>query len=128
MSQIRPFCAVRAADAVAASVIAPPYDVMNEAEARAIVAENPRSFVRVSRPESVMAPDADSHAPEAYATARAQLDAMRAEGLLTQDSAPSYYLYGQKMGEHSQVCLVATFSVDEYDQGLIKKLEFTRPD
>lgn len=128
MSQIRPFRAVRAPNAVAASVIAPPYDVMSEAEARAVVAANPRSFVRVSRPESVLPEGADSHAPEAYAAARAQFEAMFAEGLLMQDDAEGYYLYGQKMGDHAQVGLVACFSCEEYDRGLIKKHEFTRPD
>lgn len=128
MSQIRPFRAVRAADAVAPLVIAPPYDVMNEAEARDIVAQNPHSFVRVSRPEAVMPADADSHSPEAYATARREFEAMVQEGTLIQDAEDSYYLYGQQMGSHRQIGLVATFSVDEYDQGLIKKHEFTRPD
>jgi uncharacterized protein (DUF1015 family) len=128
MSQIRPFRAVRATEALAAQVIAPPYDVMSEAEARAIVRENPRSFVRVSRPEAVMPEGADSHAPEAYATAKAQFLQMFQEKLLFQDESDSYYLYGQKMGEHSQIGLVALFSVEEYNQNLIKKHEFTRPD
>lgn len=128
MSRVVPFRAVRAASAAAPSVIAPPYDVMNEAEARAIVAANPRSFVRVSRPESVMPEGADSHAPEAYATARRELDAMIAEGLVTQDAIPSYYLYGQTWRGRTQIGLVAGFSVEEYDAGLIKKHEFTRPD
>lgn len=128
MSRIRPFRAVRAPAERAAAVIAPPYDVMNEAEARAIVAANPSSFVRVSRPEAVMPAGSDSHAPEAYATARSEFLAMLSEGALIQDSADSYYLYGQKMGDHAQIGLVATFAVEEYDQNLIKKHEFTRPD
>jgi uncharacterized protein (DUF1015 family) len=128
MSEIRPFRAVRAANAVASQVIAPPYDVMSADEARAIVAGNPRSFVRVSRPEAVMDKGADAHAPEAYATARREFAAMLAEGLLQRDDSPSYYLYGQTMGTHFQVGLVAAFSVAEYDDGRIKKHEFTRPD
>ncbi len=128
MSRVVPFRAIRAANALAAQVIAPPYDVMSEAEARAIVAGNPKSFVRVSRPESVMPAGADSHAPEAYATARAQFQAMLAEGALVQDDTPSYYLYGQTWQGRTQVGLVAGFSVEEYDQDLIKKHEFTRPD
>jgi uncharacterized protein (DUF1015 family) len=128
MSDIRPFRAVRAANAKAARVIAPPYDVMSEAEARALVAANPESFVRVSRPEAVLPEGADSHAPEAYATARREFDAMLSSGLLSRDNTDSYYLYGQKMGAHFQVGLVAAFSVHEYDTNLIKKHEFTRPD
>ncbi len=128
MSEIRPFRAIRASNPVAARVIAPPYDVMSEAEARALVAQNPDSFVRVSRPEAVLPEGVDSHSPLAYATARREFDAMLASGLLTRDDRDSYYLYGQKMGDHFQVGLVAAFSVDEYDNDLIKKHEFTRPD
>jgi uncharacterized protein (DUF1015 family) len=128
MSDIRPFRAVRAANAVAARVIAPPYDVMSEAESRAIVAANPDSFVRVSRPEVMLPEGSDSHAPEAYQAARHEFQAMLAAGQLTRDDTDSYYLYGQKMGAHWQVGLVAAFSVDEYDNNLIKKHEFTRPD
>ncbi len=128
MSQIRPFRAVRAPNALAAAVIAPPYDVMSEAEARAIVAANPSSFVRVSRPEAVLPEGTDSHSRLAYDTVRSEYDGMKAGGLLLQDPTESYYLYGQKMGDHFQVGLVATFACEEYDQGLIKKHEFTRPD
>ncbi len=128
MSAIRPFRAWRAPRAVAAAVIAPPYDVMSESEARDIVAANPRSFVRVSRPESVMPVGSDSHSPEAYATAGREFAAMKAQGLVTQDAEEGYYLYGQVMGEQRQVGLVACFSTDEYDQGIVKRHEFTRPD
>jgi uncharacterized protein (DUF1015 family) len=128
VSEIRPFRAVRAANAVAARVIAPPYDVMSEAEARALVAANPDSFVRVSRPEAVMPAGADSHSAAAYGTARLEFGKMLETGLLTRDDRDSYYLYGQRMGTHFQVGLVAAFSVEEYDTGLIKKHEFTRPD
>lgn len=128
MSEIRPFRAIRAANAVASRVIAPPYDVMSEAESRAIVAQNPDSFVRVSRPEAVLPPGTDPHAPEAYAAARREFQALLQSGRLTRDDTDSYYLYAQQMGDHWQVGLVAAFSVEEYDKGLIKKHEFTRPD
>jgi uncharacterized protein (DUF1015 family) len=128
MSEIRPFRAIRAASAKAGTVIAPPYDVMSEAEARALLAANPDSFVRVSRPEVMLPPGSDPHSPAAYAAAREEFAHMLASGLLVQDPTPSYYLYGQTMGSHFQVGLVAAFSVEEYDQNLIKKHEFTRPD
>ena len=128
MSLVSPFRAWRAPESFARDVIAPPYDVMNEAEARVIVRENPRSFVRVSRPEAVMPEGAESNSAEAYATARREYDSLKAQGLIVQDADDSYYLYGQQMGDHVQVGLVACFSTDEYDAGLIKKHEFTRPD
>ena len=41
---------------------------------------------------------------------------------------PSYYLYRQVMGTHSQTGLVAAASCEAYLQSLIKKHELTRPD
>ena len=128
MAQIRPFRGVRPGPGLAAEVLAPPYDVLSEAEAREIVARLPRSFLRVTRPEVGLPEGSNAHGAEAYALARESLDAMRADGTLVRDGEPSFYLYGQHMGEHRQLGLMALCSVDEYDAGDIKKHEFTRPD
>lgn len=127
MADVRPFRVVRPRDADAAAVIAPPYDVLSEDQARAI-AEERRSFVRVTRSEVDLPAGTDAHSDLAYAKARENLDAFLADGLLVEDDAPSYVFYGQEMGGHTQVGIVAAASVDEYDRGLIAKHEFTRPD
>lgn len=127
MADVRPFRAVRPADALARHVIAPPYDVLTEDEARAL-AEERRHFVRVTRPEVDLPRGTDPHSDQAYAKARQTLDAFLADGVLVQDDVPTYYFYGQVMGEHRQVGVLAAASVDEYDRGLIKKHEYTRPD
>ena len=44
------------------------------------------------------------------------------------DYQPSLYFYRQQMGGHVQTGLAACFSVDEYEQGVIKRHEKTRPD
>jgi uncharacterized protein (DUF1015 family) len=44
------------------------------------------------------------------------------------EDQPSLYLYRLKMGNHVQTGIAATFSIDEYDRGIIKRHEFTRPD
>jgi len=128
MAEIRPFRGVRPGPGLAAEVVAPPYDVLSEAEARAIVARLPRSFLRVTRPEVGLPEGSDAHGAEAYALARENLDAMRADGTLVRDEGPCFYLYGQHMGAHRQLGLMALCSVDEYDKGDIKKHEYTRPD
>jgi uncharacterized protein (DUF1015 family) len=127
MADVRPFRALRPREDLAADIIAPPYDVLDEDEARAI-AVNPRSFLHVTRSEVDLAPGTDAHSDVAYRRARTNLDRFEAEGLLMQDASPTYYLYGQKMGDHVQVGVLAACSVDEYDRGLIAKHEFTRPD
>jgi uncharacterized protein (DUF1015 family) len=127
MSLIKPFAGLRPAAGRAAEVAAPPYDVMNAAEARAMVAGRPWSFLHISRPEVDLAEDTDPYAPEVYAKARENLDRMLTEGVLTRDPGPRYYVYRLTMGDHRQTGLVAAASVAAYDAGRIKKHEFTRP-
>ena len=127
MADVRPFRVLRPSDAVAGEVIAPPYDVLSDQQARAL-ATNRRNFVRVTRSEVDLAPGVDPHSEEAYRQARVNLDAFREDGTLVQDEAPTYLLYGQTMGDHTQIGVIAACSVDEYDQGHIAKHEFTRPD
>ena len=70
MAQIRPFRGVRPLDELAATIIAPPYDVLSEDEARAIAEPNPKSFLHVTRPEVDLAPGLDPHGPAAHAKSR----------------------------------------------------------
>ncbi len=127
MSLIKPFAGLRPAPGRAAEVAAPPYDVMNAAEARAMVAGRPWSFLHISRPEVDLSEGTDPYAPEVYAKARENLDHMLTEGVLIRDPAPRYYVYRLTMGDHTQTGLVAAASVAAYDAGRIKKHEFTRP-
>ena len=127
MSDVRPFRALRPPEALADRVIAPPYDVLSDARARTLAA-NRHSFVRVTRSEVDLPSGTDPHSEETYAMARANLDAFVAQGALVRDAAPTYYFYGQKMGDHVQVGVLAAASVDEYDAGAIARHEFTRPD
>jgi uncharacterized protein (DUF1015 family) len=127
MPLIKPFAGLRPAPGRAAEVAAPPYDVMNAAEARQMVAGRPWSFLHISRPEVDLPEDTDPYAPEVYAKARENLDHMIGEGVLVRDEAPRYYVYRLTMGRHSQTGLVAAASVAAYDTDRIKKHEFTRP-
>lgn len=127
MPRLRAFRGLRARDELAEHVIALPYDVMNTEEAREMVDAEPRSFLRVTRPDAIMAPGADMHSEEAYAVARRELAAMREEGLLVQDKLPSLYLYRQTWRGRTQVGVVGLCATEDYDQGRIKKHELTRP-
>ena len=128
MAQIRPFRGVRPQPELAGDCVAPPYDVVSEAEARAIFQRNKRSFIQVTRPEVNLPEGVDSHSREAYAAGRLALQVLLAEQVLVREEQPALYLYGQRMGDHAQVALMALCSTAEYDAGTIKKHEFTRPD
>jgi uncharacterized protein (DUF1015 family) len=127
MADIRPFHGIRPDDALAGDIIALPYDVMSRAEARRMVADNPRSFLRITRSDAELPDSVDEHSREAYDAGRAALDRFLADGLLQQDPEPCFYLYTQTWRGRTQVGLMALCSVAEYDAGTIKKHELTRP-
>jgi uncharacterized protein (DUF1015 family) len=127
MPLIKPFAGLRPAPGRAAEVAAPPYDVMNAAEARAMVQGCPWSFLHISRPEVDLPEGTDPYAPEVYAKARENLDRMLTQGVLVRDPEPRYYVYRLTMGDHSQTGLVAAASVAAYDAERIKRHELTRP-
>lgn len=127
MSLIRAFTGLRPATGRSEDVVAPPYDVVNEAEARALVVGRPWSFLHISRPEVDLPEGTDPYAAEVYAKGRENLEHMVQQGVLDRESAPSYYVYRLTMGDHVQTGLVAAASVTAYDTDRIKKHEFTRP-
>ena len=127
MSVIHPFRAVRPARDAAPAVSSVPYDVVSTDEARQLVAGHPLSFLHVTRSEIDLPPGADPYAPEVYAKAKENLEALRTAAPLVEDE-PSLYCYRLRMGAHEQTGVAACFSVDEYEQEVIKKHERTRRD
>lgn len=128
MATVKPFAALRPRPDLAARVCELPYDVMSEAEARRLAADNPLSFLRVSRPEINRPPGANPHEPDTYAQARRAWEKLRTEGALVADARPAFYLYRQVMGGHSQTGIVGAASCQEYLDGVVRKHELTRPD
>ncbi len=127
MSLIKPFRGLRPVAGRENDVVAPPYDVMNRAEAKQMAEGRPWSFLHISRPEIDLPDETDPYDASVYAKGRENLDHMVAEGVLARDAAPCYYAYRLTMGEHVQTGIVATASVEAYDNDRIKKHEFTRP-
>ena len=128
MATVKPFRALRPVAAVAAEFASLPYDVMDTAEAREMVAQKPRSFLRVTRAEVDLPPATDPHAPAVYAQAGKKLAEYVADGLLQREETACYYVYRQKMGEFVQTGLAAVCNVAEYEAGIVRKHELTRPD
>ena len=125
---IRPFAAVRPNVSDAASVASVPYDVVDTAEAKALAAGNPKSFLHVSRPEIDLPDGTDCSSPEAYAQAKKALDALVADGTLVREGEPKFYAYRQTMGSHAQTGIVACFDTQDYLAGVLKQHEKTRKD
>ena len=128
MADIRPFQALRPPTDLADRVASVPYDVVNTNEARELAANNPLSFLHVSRPEIDLPDDTDPHSDQVYRKALENFDRLIKECPLETETAPSIYLYRLIMGDHEQIGVVACCSIDEYDQDLIRKHERTRRD
>ncbi len=127
MSLIKPFTGLRPVAGREAEVVAPPYDVMNREEAKAMAEGRPWSFLHISHPEIDLPDETDPYDPAVYAKGWENLEHMIAEGLLVRDKQPSYYVYRLTMDKHVQTGIVAGASVEAYDADRIKKHEFTRP-
>lgn len=127
MPLIKPFAGLRPVPERATEVIAPPYDVLNSAEARERAAGRPWSFLHISKAEIDLPEDIDPYDPAVYAKSAENLQKMLDEGILIREDKPCYYAYRLIMDGHSQVGLVAAASVADYDINRIRKHEFTRP-
>ncbi|MFM8718262.1 MAG: DUF1015 family protein, partial [Chthoniobacterales bacterium] len=68
--RIRSFQGLVPPAASAADFASPPYDVLNTAEARDIIAKQPKSFLRVVRSEATLPDGVDPYSPEVYEQAR----------------------------------------------------------
>ena len=107
MSIIRPFRGIRPKKELASSIAALPYDVYSSAEAREIVRDNPLSFLKIDRAETLLPEGTDMYSPQVYETARDTLDEMIRNGSFVRDSTDCYYIYALTMGGRTQTGLAA---------------------
>lgn len=128
MAIIRPFRAYRPVDNLVEYVAAPPYDVVNSEEARALVKDNKYSFLRVDRGEVNLSKDIYKYDDRVYECSRDLLDSMIKEGIYIQDKEPMFYIYRQIMNGKNQTGLVICASIEEYIENKIKKHENIRDD
>ncbi|HLO80263.1 MAG TPA: DUF1015 family protein [Chitinophagaceae bacterium] len=128
MAHIAPFKALRPNPELAPAVASRPYDVLNSEEARLEVKNNPDSFLHITKSEIDLPGDVHQYSSLVYEKAKENLGNMIQHGVLLKEEKPCYYIYKLVMGKRSQTGLVCVSSVDDYNNNLIKKHEFTRPE
>ena len=128
MVTISPFKALRPAAELAKQVASRPYDVLSSKEAKTEAQGNNVSFLHITKSEIDLPETIDIHAQEVYDKAKENLDAFLSRNILFRESKACYYIYELQMNGKSQTGLVCGSSVDDYENGLIKKHEFTRPE
>lgn len=126
MAVIRPFNAVRPNEKVVRLVASVPYDVVNREEAAEFAKGNPLNLLRVTRSEIEMQADTDPYSQDVYQKAKVNWERLIKDAPLIQDYEPHLYIYKLTMNGHSQVGIAAVFSVEDYDNDVIKKHEKTR--
>jgi len=125
---ISPFKALRPQPQLAPKVASKPYDVLNSEEAKIEAQDNPYSFLHITKSEIDLPKKTDIHTNVVYEKAKENLRAFIQRGVLFREIKACYYVYELVMNSRSQTGLVCGSSIDDYDNDLIKKHEFTRPD
>ncbi len=128
MAIIKPFKALRPQPQFAKQVASRPYDVLNSAEAKIEAQGNTASFLHITKSEIDLSNSIDIHATAVYEKAKENLDAFIKREILFKESKDCYYIYQLVMNGRSQTGLVCVSSVDDYENDIIKKHEFTRPE
>ena len=127
MKLLSPFRGLRPVADKVADVVAPPYDVVNTAEARELASDKPWSFLHVSKPEIDLPEGTDPYDDTVYQRGAENFAKMIDQGVLVRDEQPCYYVYELTMGDHLQTGIAAAASIEAYDRNIIRKHEFTRP-
>ncbi len=128
MAIIKPFRALRPQPQLAKQVASRPYDVLNSAEAKIEAQGNPTTFLHITKSEIDLPETVDIHAQEVYEQAKSNLDAFMKRDVLFRESKECYYIYQLIMNGRKQTGLVCVSSIDDYENDVIRKHEFTRPE
>ena len=113
---------------LAGKISSPPYDVLSSEEAKEIVINNKQSFLRVIKPEIDFNSNEILNSKKIHEKGKNNLNELINNNQLIKDNCSSFYIYRIIMNEHTQTGIVAGVSISEYNQNLIKKHEYTRPD
>lgn len=128
MAKVKPFKALRPTKDIVEELACLPYDVMNSEEAAEMAKGKDRSLLHITRAEIDCPAGTDIHSETVYNKAVENFNAFQDKGWLVQDEEARYYIYAQTMDGRTQYGIVACASCEDYNQGIIKKHELTRPD
>lgn len=126
MATVRPFKAIRPCCEIAEKVVSLPYDVMDRKEAHSLAANNPYSFLHISRAEIDLDKGIDPYCHQVYEKAKENIKNNLNQGIFIEEETPALYVYKQEMNDREQTGIVGCVSIDEYKNNKIKKHEHTR--
>jgi uncharacterized protein (DUF1015 family) len=132
VAQIRPFAAIRYSSDLSprlSDLIAPPYDVLDDAGKGAFQKKHPNNIVTIDLPHlppKTVGPDS------AYAAANQTLRQWISEGILVKDKQPAYYAYAQTYTQAGRTFnrrgFFSLVKLSPFGQGQVVPHEKTYPD
>lgn len=128
MAIVKPFKGLRPPKAIASDLACLPYDVMNSTEAAQMAEGKACSLLHITRAEIDCPPGTDVHSETVYMKSVLNFEYFQQEAWLNQDKEAKYYIYAQTMNGRTQYGIVGAASCEDYNRGIIKKHELTRPD
>jgi len=128
MATVKPFKGLRPPKEVAAGLSCLPYDVMNSREAADMAKGKEFSLLHITRAEIDCPPDVDVHSEKVYQKSAENFRKFKKKGWLVPDEEPRFYIYAQTMNGRTQYGIVGCAACSDYENGVIKKHELTRPD
>lgn len=128
MATIKPFKGLRPEANIVEELACLPYDVMNSEEAAKMADGKEKSLLRITKAEIECPGVDDIHSEIVYNKAVKNFIKFQKEGWLVQDEEARYYIYAQTMNGRTQYGIVGAAACADYQNGIIKKHELTRPD
>lgn len=131
MAVIRPFRGLRYTDpSTLPTRVAPPYDVLSNAERDALAARDAHNIVHLTLPES--RPD-DRSKYVKYARSAAEMSEWRRQGVLRPEPTETFYRYAQTFSvpgianRVTRTALIALIKTEPYEKGVVLPHEQTFP-
>jgi len=128
MAIIKPFKGLRPPTEIVEELACLPYDVMNSEEAAEMAKGKERSLLRITKAEIECPGVEDIHSETVYNKAVENFKAFQEKAWLQQDGDAKYYIYAQTMNGITQYGIVGAAACADYENGIIKKHELTRPE
>ena len=128
MAIIKPFKGLRPPKNIVEELACLPYDVMNSEEAAKKAEGKEKSLLRITKAEIECPGVDDIHSETVYNKAVENLKKFEEKSWLIQDEKAKYYIYAQTMNGRTQYGIVGAAACADYENGIIKKHELTRPE
>jgi len=128
MAIIKPFKGLRPPKEISKDLACLPYDVMNSEEAAEMAKGKECSLLHITKAEIDCPKGTDVHSETVYDKAVENFNMFQEKGWLVEDSEAKFYIYAQTMDGRTQYGIVGAAACEDYNKGIIKKHELTRPD